>query len=121
MAVFTSGQYDDKLWEPVDLVLVTQTESVSIFRGIAAGIGGLVGGKSETMNKKMNDLVLDLKAQLKSRLKAGQMIVGVKFEFTTFGREEANVFISGVASGTLLRRKQVKMGGGGQTRRRRRT
>ena len=117
MAVFTSGQYDDKLWEPIDLVVVVHTESVSMLRGIIAGIGGIIGGKSNTLDKKMNDLMDALKAKVKEAVKVNQMLVGLKFSLVSFGSAE-NTFISGTASGTLLKRKEVKAGGG--TRRARR-
>ncbi len=106
MSIFTTEYYDTTLWQPVDTIVVTHTESVSIFRGIIAGIGGIIGGKSETMNKKMDDITSELISKMRAKVRSNQMIVGLRFQFTTFGREEANVFVSGVATGTLVQRRQ---------------
>lgn len=116
--MYTSDQFDDKLWEPIDTITVTHTETVSLVRGIIAGIGGLIGGKSNTIDKKVSDLIEALKAKVRAQVKGNQMLVGLRFQLASFG-SEANVFISGTAYGTLLKRKDVKAGGG-KTRRQRR-
>ncbi len=106
------------------LVFVTHTEALSLARGIVAGVMGLFGGKSDLMNKKVDDVMKSLEKKLQAKLGPGEKIVGVRFEFAEFGREESNSFLSGIATGTLLTPKQaapVSSGGHrGKTRKARR-
>lgn len=117
MSIVSTPQYDDEKWEVKSLVVATHTESVSLLRGFMAGIGGIIGGPSGTMNKKMDDIVKELLTKLKAQIGPGEMVVGVSFSFTEFGREQSNTFVSGVASGTLLKPKG-QMGGTPQKRNR---
>jgi hypothetical protein len=62
--------------------------------------------------------------KLQKRLGPGEKLVGVRFEFAEFGREQSNSFLSGIASATLLTPKQAPAvaavkGGRGTTRRHR--
>ncbi len=120
--IATSGQFDGEKYEVRRLVNATHTEAVSVFRGIVAGIGGILGGKSETMNKKVDDVMEHLVKKLTRDLSSGERIVGVQFQFTEFGRSEQNVFLSGIATGTIIGPKATAKNGGsrGTTRRRRR-
>ena len=105
MSIVTTGQYDADKWEVKSMVAATHTESVSLFRGLIAGIGGIIGGPSETMNKKMNDIMAKLISKLQAQIGADEMVVGTQFQFSEFGREQSNTFISGLVTGTLLKRK----------------
>lgn len=105
MSIVTTGQYDESKWEVKSMVAATHTESVSLFRGLIAGIGGIIGGPSETMNKKMNDIMGKLISKLQSQIGTDEMVVGTQFQFSEFGREQSNTFISGVVTGTLLKKK----------------
>ena len=105
MSIVTTGQYDSNKWEVKSMVAATHTESVSLFRGLIAGIGGIIGGPSETMNKKMNDIMAKLVSKLQAQIAADEMVVGTQFQFSEFGREQSNTFISGVVTGTLLKKK----------------
>jgi len=116
--ISTSGHYDMVEYEAIRMVSATHTESVSIFRGLVAGIGGLVGGKSDTMNKKVDDVMEHLVKGLVKGLGSGERVVAARFQFTEFGRSEQNVFLSGIATGTVIGPKAQK-GGKRQTRRRR--
>jgi uncharacterized protein YbjQ (UPF0145 family) len=118
--ISTSGQFDGEKYEVRRLVSATHTEGVSVFRGIVAGIGGLIGGKSDTMNKKVDDVMEHLFRKLTRDLSAGERIVGVQFQFTEFGRTEQNVFLSGIAAGTIIGPKGPSKNGGGARRRTRR-
>lgn len=100
--IFTSGVYDTAIYEPRRFVSATHTEAVSVFRGLVAGIGGLIGGKSDTMNKKVEDVMQELIKKMAHTLGANEKIVGVQFQFTEFGRTEQNVFLSGIATGTVI-------------------
>ncbi len=121
MSIVTTGQYDPEKWEVKSFISATHTESVSLFRGLIAGIGGIIGGPSETMNKKMNDIMRMLTSKLQTQIGADEMVVGTNFYFSEFGREQSNTFISGVVTGTLLKAKN-KTGGSrkNKTRRNRR-
>ena len=100
--ISTSGQYDTEEYEARRMVSATHTESVSAFRGLVAGIGGLVGGKSDTMNKKVDDVMEHLVKGLVKGLGSGERVVGAQFQFTEFGRVRENVFLSGIATGTVI-------------------
>jgi uncharacterized protein YbjQ (UPF0145 family) len=116
--IATSGQFNQETESVRRFISATHTESVSLFRGLVAGIGGLIGGKSDTMNKKVDDVMNHLVQKLQSQLASGERIVGTQFQFTEFGRVEQNVFLSGIATGTVVGPKASRSGGG--TRRRRR-
>ena len=122
MNIATSDFYETDLYQVKSLVVVTHTEALSLARGFVAGITGLFGGQSDIMNKKVNDVMKSLIEKLQKRLGPGEKLVGVRFEFAEFGREQSNSFLSGIASGTLLTPKQgVPVGGGrGTTRKLRR-
>lgn len=115
MSVFTTSQYDASMWTPVKTIYATHTEAVSLFRGIASGIVGLGGGPDTFLNKKMDDITGSLMKNIKGQLESDQCVVGFSIEFTTFGRSDANTTISGLAMGTLLKKKAQ----GGGTRKRR--
>ena len=103
MSVTTSSHYDPAQWEVKGMVLATHTEAVSILRGFMAGLGGIIGGKSDTMNKKVDDVMTNLIQKLKAQIAPGEMVVATHFQFTEFGRDESNSFLSGIATGTLLK------------------
>jgi uncharacterized protein YbjQ (UPF0145 family) len=115
MSIFTTPQYDASIWTPVETIYATHTEAVSLFRGIASGIVGLGGGSDKFLNKKMDDITGNLMANISKQIKSDQCVVGFSIEFTTFGRADANTTISGLAMGTLLKKKAQ----GGGTRKRR--
>ena len=109
MSISTSDLYEMDKYTVKSVVVVTHTEALSLARGFVAGIAGLFGGKSDIMNKKVNDVMNNLGKKLQAKLVApGEKIVGVRFEFAEFGREESNSFLSGIATGTLLTPKQAK-------------
>jgi uncharacterized protein YbjQ (UPF0145 family) len=124
MNLATSDFYETDLYQVKSLVVVTHTEALSLARGFVAGITGLFGGQSEIMNKKVNDVMKSLIEKLQKRLGPGEKLVGVRFEFAEFGREQSNSFLSGIASATLLTPKQAPavaaVRGGGKTRKVRR-
>ena len=101
------------------MVLATHTEAVSLLRGFIAGVGGIFGGQSDSMNKKVDDVMSQLITKLKAQMGPGEMIVGAHFQFTEFGRDQSNSFLSGIATGTLLKRKSLQRQQGGKTRKNR--
>lgn len=121
MNLATSDLYEMDKYKVKSMVVVTHTEALSLARGFVAGITGIFGGQSDLMNKKVNDVMASLVQKLQAKAGAGEKIVGVRFEFAEFGREQSNSFLSGIATGTLLTPKQTApVGGGGKTRRLRR-
>jgi hypothetical protein len=124
MNIATSDFYETDKYTVKSLVVATHTEALSLARGFVAGVMGIFGGKSDLMNKKVNDVMAVLIKKLQAKLGSGEKIVGVRFEFAEFGREESNSFLSGIATGTLLTPKQaapVSSGGHrGKTRKARR-
>jgi uncharacterized protein YbjQ (UPF0145 family) len=121
MSISTSDLYEMDKYTVKSVIFVTHTEALSLARGFVAGITGLFGGKSDIMNKKVNDVMENLGKKLQAKLGPGEKIVGVRFEFAEFGREQSNSFLSGIATGTLLTPKQpIKGGMRGKTRKSRR-
>lgn len=123
MSIATTDFYETDKYRVKSLVLATHTEALSLARGFVAGIAGIFGGQSDIMNKKVNDVTGKLLQKLQAKLGPGEKIVGVRFEFAEFGREESNSFLSGIATGTLITPKQagpVSSGGKrGKTRKQR--
>ena len=115
MSLSTSGHYDTEKYELKSLVTATHTEALSLFRGFAAELGGLIGGKSELMNKKVDDVMNKLIEKLRGQVGIRERIVGLRYEFTEFGRSEGNTFLSGIATGTLIAEK-APSGGKRKTR-----
>ena len=113
MSVFTTPQYDASIWTPVKTVYATHTEAVSLLRGFVSGITSLIGGKQDILNKKMDDVTGALMKKMKAQVDSDQCVVGFSIELTEFGRSDANTTISGLAMGTLLKRKA--QGGGRRT------
>jgi uncharacterized protein YbjQ (UPF0145 family) len=118
--ISTSGDYDTDAHEARRMVSATHTESVSVLRGLVAGIGGIVGGKSDTMNKKVDDVMEHLVKGLVKGLSANERVVGAQFQFTEFGRSERNIFLSGIATGTVIGPKSSHNGGGRSSNNKRR-
>ena len=116
MNIATSDFYETDKYKVKSLVVATHTEALSLARGIVAGVMGIFGGKSDVMNKKVNDVMSILIKNLQAKMGPGEKIVGVRFEFAEFGREESNSFLSGIASGTLLTPKQAAPVSSGGTR-----
>ena len=102
MALSTSDYYDLAKYKVKDIVTVSHTEALSVARGFVAEIGGIFGGKSDIMNKKIIDVEKNLKSKLREHLTASDKIIGVKFNFTEFGRSDSNTFLTGFASGTII-------------------
>lgn len=105
MSVFTTSQYDATMWTPVKTIHATHTEAVSLFRGIVTGFTSLIGGPQEMLNKKMNDITSALMKGIKEQIDDDQCVVGLNIQLAEFGRSEANSTISGLAMGTLLKKK----------------
>lgn len=101
------------------MVTSTHTEAISFFRGIMADWQGLRGGKSDLLNKKLDDVMDELVKGLTKGLNSDERIVGAQFAFTEFGRTQQNSFLSGVATGTVVRRRS-QAGAGRKLRRTRR-
>lgn len=121
MNIATTDFYDTDTYKVKSFVIATHTEALSLARGFVAGITGLFGGQSDIMNKKVNDVTANLIKNLQAKIGPGEKIVGVRFEFAEFGREQSNSFLSGIATGTLLTPKQaIARGGRGTTRKSRR-
>ncbi len=121
MSISTSDLYEINKYKVKSLVLETHTEALSLARGFVAGITGIFGGQSDIMNKKVNDVTAKLLQKLQAKVGPGEKIVGVRFEFAEFGREQSNSFLSGIASGTLIEPIQTMRGGArGRTRKSRR-
>lgn len=122
MSISTIDSYEIDKYKVKTLVLATHTEALSLGRGLVAGITGIFGGQSDIMNKKVNDVTASLVKKLQAKIGPGEKIVGVRFEFAEFGREQSNSFLSGIATGTLLTPKQagvVRGGGKSKTRKQR--
>lgn len=119
MSIATSDFFDLTKYEVKGLVTATHTEGLSLFRGAFAELGGLLGGKSDLMNKKVDDVMENLINKIKKQIGTDEKVVGLKFEFAEFGRSEGNTFLSGIATGTLLKAKAQK-GGSRRTLRNRR-
>lgn len=105
MSVFTTGQYDASIWTPAKTIHATHTEAVSFFRGLVTGVTALIGGKQDILNKKMDDVTDALMKKIKDQIDSDQCVVGFSIELTEFGRSETNTTISGLAMGTLLKKK----------------
>jgi uncharacterized protein YbjQ (UPF0145 family) len=115
MSIATTDFYETDKYRVKTFVLETHTEALSLARGFVAGITGIFGGQSDIMNKKVNDVTAKLLQKLQARIGSGEKMVGVRFEFAEFGREQSNSFLSGIATGTLLTPIQaaaVPSGGG---------
>jgi len=117
MSVFTTSQFDASIWEPVKTVYETHTEGVSLFRGIGAAITSTFGGSQDILNKKMDDVTNTLLKKFNKLVGSDQCVVGFSIQLTEFGRSDTNATISGLAMGTLLKRR--KQGGGRRTLKRR--
>jgi uncharacterized protein YbjQ (UPF0145 family) len=117
MSVFTTSQYDASIWAPVKTITATHTEAVSFIRGIATGFTSMFGGKQDMLNKKMDDVLSALMKKMKMQIETDQCVVGFSIELTEFGRSETNATISGLAMGTLLKKKM--QGGRRHSRKRR--
>ena len=116
MSIATTDFYETDKYKVKSFVIATHTEALSLARGFVAGITGLFGGQSDIMNKKVNDVTSQLLKKLQAKLGPGEKIVGVRFEFAEFGREQSNSFLSGIASGTLLTPKQTAPASSGGSR-----
>ena len=116
MSIATTDHYDLTKYDVKSFVLVTHTEALSVGRGLVAGITGIFGGTSDIMNKKVDDVTTKLLAKLQTNVGPGEKIVGVRFEFAEFARQESNSFLSGIATGTLIAPKQATPSGGAQGR-----
>ncbi len=116
MNIATTDFYETDKYKVKSFVIATHTEALSLARGFVAGIAGIFGGQSDLMNKKVNDVTSQLLKKLQAKVGAGEKIVGVRFEFAEFGREESNSFLSGIATGTLLTPKQAGPVASGGTR-----
>jgi len=101
----------------VKTIYATHTEAVSLLRGLVSGVTSIIGGKQDFLNKKMDDVTDALMKKIKDQVETDQCVVGFSIELTEFGRSDANTTISGLAMGTLMKRK--KQGGGGRTLKRR--
>ena len=117
MSVFTTTQFDASIWEPVKTIYETHTEGVSLFRGIGAAITTVFGGSQGILNKKMDDLTAALLTKFKKLVGDDQCVVGFTIQLSEFGATEANTTISGLAMGTLLKRKKQDGGAKRRTRR----
>ena len=113
MSIATTDFYEIDKYKVKSFVLETHTEALSLARGFVAGITGIFGGQSDIMNKKVNDVTSKLLQKLQAKLGPGEKIVGVRFEFAEFGREQSNSFLSGIATGTLITPKQAPVSSGG--------
>jgi uncharacterized protein YbjQ (UPF0145 family) len=125
MSIATTDLYEMDKYKVKSIVVVTHTEALSLARGFVAGIAGIFGGQSDLMNKKVNDVMSNLIQKLQAKVGPGEKIIGARFEFAEFGREQSNSFLSGIATATLLTPKQAgpvptARGGGGKTRKFRR-
>ena len=105
MSVFTTPQYDASIWTPVKTIYATHTEAVSLLRGFVTGITSIIGGKQDMLNKKMDDVTGSLMKKMKAQVDSDQCVVGFSIELTEFGRSDTNTTISGLAMGTLLKKK----------------
>ena len=115
MSVFTTSQYDASIWTPVKTIYATHTEAVSLLRGFVTGITSIIGGKQDMLNKKMDDVTDALMKKIRGQVNSDQCVIGFSIELTEFGRSDTNTTISGLAMGTLLKKKAQ----GGGTRKRR--
>ena len=107
MSIATTDFFETDKYKVKSFVIATHTEALSLARGFVAGITGIFGGQSDIMNKKVNDVTSQLLKKLQAKLGPGEKIVGVRFEFAEFGREQSNSFLSGIATGTLVTPKQA--------------
>lgn len=102
MSISSSSQYDITKWRVKGLITATHTESVSLARGIVAGMKGIFGGPSDIMNKKVDDVLGMVLEKLKTQVQSDECMVGVSLNFTEFGRSESNTWLSGIGTGTVL-------------------
>lgn len=61
----------------------------------------------------MDDVTGALMKKVKAQVDSDQCVIGFSIELTEFGRSDANTTISGLAMGTLLKKKA--QGGGRRT------
>ena len=102
MSISTSDIYNIQKYDVKGLAIATHSEALSLARGFIAELGGIIGGKSDLMKKKIDDVMAALVQKLQAQISGGERIVGVKFEFAEMGRSDANTFLSGIATGTII-------------------
>jgi uncharacterized protein YbjQ (UPF0145 family) len=110
MSVFTTSQFDASIWEPVKTIYETHTEGVSFFRGIGAAFTSTFGGSQAILNKKMDDVTEALMKKFNKMVGSDQCVVGFSIQLTEFGRSDTAATVSGLAMGTLLKRKKQSGG-----------
>jgi uncharacterized protein YbjQ (UPF0145 family) len=111
MSVQTSGQYDASVWRPVRFVYATNTQAVSLLRGMATGFLSAFGGQQDMLDKKQRDAIEGAMKSIRENIGEGQCIVGLNLSISQFARQDQDPTITAVASGTLLTKKAQEGGG----------
>jgi len=104
--ISSSDQYNENIWKVEKLVTVSSIHAVSVGRSWWSAITSITGDVNTSLEKVLNDVIEDLKKKLSLEVGNDQMLIGVKFNFTEHGNEDEGIFFSGIASGTLLSKKE---------------
>jgi hypothetical protein len=107
LPLITVQTFNQSSLQAAGAVFVQRVESVSVSRGLLAGITGAPSGtgRNELMEKKMNDLtqvlLSELDIQAKKKYPAAIGLVNADIDFTISG-QDASMMLIGKASATVL-------------------
>ena len=107
LPLITVQTFNQSSLQAAGAVFVQRVESVSVSRGLLAGITGAPSGtgRNELMEKKMNDLtqvlLSELDIQAKKKYPAAVGLVNADIDFTISG-QDASMMLIGKASATVL-------------------
>lgn len=107
LPLITVQTFNQSSLQAAGAVFVQRVESVSVSRGLLAGITGAPSGtgRNELMEKKMNDLtqvlLSELDIQAKKKYPAAIGLVNADIDFT-ISSQDASMMLIGKASATVL-------------------
>ena len=101
LQLYTTHNYDEKVYKPLGFVRGTMVHAVSFFRDIVSNVAGIFGGVNTAINKKIDDTydeaIQELIKYTKSKYPSATAITGINVSLT-----EMREFIICVAFGTAL-------------------
>ena len=106
LPLITVQTFNQSALQAAGAVFVQRVESISVSRGLLAGITGAASaGRNELMEKKMNDLtqvlLTELDIQAKKKYPNAIGLVNADIDFTISG-QDASMMLIGKASATVL-------------------
>ena len=106
LPLITVQTFNQSSLQAAGAVFVQRVESISVSRGLLAGITGAASaGRNELMEKKMNDLtqvlLTELDIQAKKKYPNAIGLVNADIDFTISG-QDASMMLIGKASATVL-------------------